>query len=333
MSAGVRWVADRRADTQRRSRGWLGRLIRDVATLGLGVILVVGIALALRGTPPTGPQTLLGLTAGAQDATPEQLTTVAADALDDAVTSGTGFTFEIVQHSTIVARPGGPLVEIPDPIDRTKTLGEAPTYALGTYLERGFVTKAGFFAEIRRGPDDPTAPPEWDKAPLELAALVRDGVTYRTDGQGWYATSTPPGIGLDPATAALLPTMLRGLAEATDATAPDPGRALDPGRAVADPFAGLDPARRLDGEAKVADIPGIIAVDLAEATELRGPAELAFDGAGRLVGLRILARNTHLDVHDLLVETIITVGYPATAPELPTAEPRWTPPAPAADGK
>ena len=325
-------MADQRSPTPDDAR-FTGRLPGRHRVLLLALPLVLLAAILLARPMALARPTLLGLTAGAGEATPEQLTRVAADVLDDAVTAGTGFTFEIVQHSTIVARPGGSLVEIPDPIDRTKTLGEAATYALGTYLERGFVTGAGFFAEIRRGPDDPTAAPEWDTQPLELAALVREGVTYRTDGRGWYATSSPPGIGLDPATAALLPTMLRGLAEATDATAPDPGRALDPGRAVADPFAGLDPARRLDGEAKVADIPGIIAVDLADATELRGPAELAFDEAGRLVGLRILARNTHLDVHDLLVETIITVAYPATAPELPTAEPRWTPPAPAAGGE
>jgi hypothetical protein len=188
---------------------------------------------------------------------------------------------------------------------------------------------------VRRGPADPTAKPDWDGQPLELAALVRDGTTYRDDGEGWYPTDRPPGIGLDPATAALLPTMLRGLTGVADAAErqPAPSDPPEPGRAVADPFAELAPARRLAGDTTVAELPGIIAVDLASATELREPAELAFDEGGRLVGLRVLARNTHLDRYDLLVETVITFGYPGQAPELPRPEPAWTPPAAPAPGE
>jgi hypothetical protein len=81
----------------------------------------------------------------------------------------------------------------------------------------------------------------------------------------------------------------------------------------------------------VTSLPGIIAVDLGDATELRGPATLAFDDAGRLVSLQISARNTKLDVHDLIVDTLITIRYPDRRPELPRPEPAYVAPAPDPD--
>jgi hypothetical protein len=81
----------------------------------------------------------------------------------------------------------------------------------------------------------------------------------------------------------------------------------------------------------VADIPGIIAVDLAEATEITTPARFAFDDTGRLVTLTILARNTLLEDHDLLVETVITFRYPTEAPDLLLPEPAYVEPTSAPD--
>ena len=79
-----------------------------------------------------------------------------------------------------------------------------------------------------------------------------------------------PGIGLDPVSVALLPSCC--------ATPPAP-RTQAPGSDLAarPELAGLalatsDPARTLEADTTVADAPGIIAVDLAAATELRGPA-------------------------------------------------------------
>lgn len=287
------------------------------------ILLVASVALVRASGLTTRPTALLSAGAAA-NLSPSELAAGAADALNLATAvAGTGYTFEIVQHATVTARPDGEPLEIEDPADPTKTITVESVRA-GTYLERGAVTPAGFHAEIRRGPDDPTATADWDGTPMELAALVRDGTTYRNDGDGWYETDRPPGIGLDPATAALLPTLLRDLAEAKGA---------DPPRDETDPFADLAPARRLDGATEVADVPGIIAVDLADATELIGPAKLAFDDDGRLVGLRILARNTHLDRYDLMVETVITFGYPDTAPELPKPGAEWVPPAAPTDGE
>jgi len=305
---------------------------RLLVVLLVPTLLLASIALVRATGLPTRPLSLL--TAGAERLAPAELQTRAADALEQATgAAGTGYTFEIVQRSTLVARPDGPPLEVPDPADPQKLIA-VPSVALGTYLERGFARPDGFHAEIRRGPDDPTAPPDWDEAPMELAALVRDGATYRNDGAGWYPTDHPPGLGLDPATAALLPTALRALGGATDTTdTSEPAASPEPGRVDGDPFAEIAPAQRLAGATKVADLPGIIAVDLAEATEMSAPAELAFDDAGRLVGLRVTARNTRVEDHDLLVDTIITFAYPDTPPPLPEAQPTWTPPTLAPDGE
>ena len=291
--------------------------------------VTVGRAALLANRPATS------MTGAARDMTPAELTAAAADALELATAAdGTGVSFDVVQQATLVERAGGATIDDPDPIDPGVPAATG-SQIIGSYLERGVLSPDGFHSEIRRGPDDPRAPPDWDAASMELAALVRDGHTFRNDGVGWYTTDRPPGIGLDPATAALLPRFVRGLVDLRDTTdpQPSPSPSSEPGGAKADPFADLALTRRLEGATRVADIPGVIAVDLADATELRGPADLAFDDAGRLIGLRILARNTHLDRYDLLVETVITFAYPPSVPDLPRPEPTWKPPAAPADGE
>ena len=57
---------------------------------------------------------------------------------------GQGYTFEIVQTTTITAKPGGPKIEVPDPRDRTKSLGFADEYRFYALIERGMVTPEGF---------------------------------------------------------------------------------------------------------------------------------------------------------------------------------------------
>lgn len=324
----------RRDGPQFAAANFSGRLAggRVMVALLVPILLVTSVALVRASGLTSRPR--VALPGAAANMTPAELVVAAADAFELATaTGGAGYTFEISQTGTLVAKPGGPLIEGPDPDDPGSTV-ETTSQVVGTYLERGTETPAGFHAEIRRGPTDPRAPPDWDGASLELAALVRDERTYRNDGAGWYVTDHPPGLGLDPATAALLPTMLRGLDDLQDAAGPqpEPSTSPEPG-ATADPFAGVAAARRLTGVTTVADMPGIIAVDLAPATELRGPAELAFDDAGRLVGLRVVARNTHLDRHDMLIDTVITFAYPGAAPALPDAQPVWTPPSPPADGE
>lgn len=335
---------------------FVDRLPRQPLALVLVPFLFVGAVVMVRaGGLDHGPRTILGLTAGVAGATPEQLTATAAGVLAAALAKGGGgIEFEIVQTSTITARPGGPLVEVPDPADRTKSLGSAERYPLGTLIERGVATPDGFWMELIHGPE-PGQDATFDLATALVSrqALVRDGTPYRNDGQGWHETEQLPGIGLDPATVALLPALLSGASAATDvaleppATAPtaspDPTDLLAAATvpldaaAIAAAIAGLkgpdrSAVRALEATTTVADSPGIIAIDLATATEITAPARFTFDDAGRLVSLTIVARNTRLDVHDLVVETLITFRYPGTAPELPKPEPAWVAPAATSDG-
>lgn len=217
---------------------------------------------------------------------------------------GAGYTFEIVQRSTMHAKSGGPQIEIPDPVDPHKSLGFADTYELGALIERGAVTAAGFSMEMRTGPAA-GKPADWT-APYQFGALLKGGKTYRDDGAGWYRTDSPPGIGLDPATAALLPTLLRNATDVADANPTDVN-----GSSLA----------TVSGASKVPDIPGIVAVDGAGFTELIAPLEFAFDEQGRLAQLHALARNANLKEYDLLVDTVITFAYPTTAPDLPDPSP------------
>jgi len=290
--------------------------------------------------------------AGVESATHAELTSAASATLEAALTRGPGITFEIVQTSMVVARPGGPLVDIPDPADRTRSLGQAETYAIGMLIERGQASPDGFWMELLQGPaPGAEAGYRLDTAQLRREALVRDGETYRNDGRGWHPTDQPPGIGLDPVTVAMLPALLTGTTDTKDvptdaaaSTSKDPppddtlARATTP-LVAADVAAGIDGlegvatpvVRTIEGTTTADAVPGIIAVDLAAHTELRGPVQMRFDEAGRLVGLTVIARNTLLDVHDLVVETYLTIRYPERAPELPRPEPVYVEPTPIPD--
>ncbi|MEO5965938.1 MAG: hypothetical protein ABIR11_10775 [Candidatus Limnocylindrales bacterium] len=280
------------------------------------------------------------LSSGAQDLAPAALLASAADELDQATTGdGAGYTFVVLQHSSINALPGGPLVDIPDPADRHNSLGQTEHLSLGAYIERGAVSPKGFWLEIR---DAPAAgkPLDFDALTLHRAALVLDEATYRNDGDGWYADERLPGIGLDPRTAALLPALLRGASDArtvsadrTDPTSEErtattsaPGTAGAAG-ASSEPSIPGTPGivARLITDAKVSAVPGIMAVDAEAFTELIEPLQLAFDDQGRLVELTAVARNLRLTGYDFLVETTITFAYPVFPPDLPAPKPLLDP--------
>lgn len=277
----------------------IGRVVEGLLTI-LVALVIGAIVIALpRGLPAT-------LAVGAPTpASPELALTAAADRLEQKIAKGApGYTFEIVQRSTIRARPGGPRIEIPDPIDRNKSLGFADTYEVGALIERGAVTPAGFTMEMRTGPA-PGKPADWT-APYQFGVISTGGKTFRDDGAGWYLTDSPPGIGLDPATAALLPRLLRNATGAANAGFAQVGDVLLP---------------KISGAARVADIPGVVAADGAPFTELVAPAEFTVDAEGRLAQLHIVGRNTNLDVYDLLVDTTITFAYPDQAAPLPEPVP------------
>jgi hypothetical protein len=144
-----------------------------------------------------------------------------------------------------------------------------------------------------------------------FSALVRDGKAYRNDGRGWYETDRPPGIGLDPITASILPRFLARLRDIND-VAPE-GLQSELGLDYED--------RAISANGDIADLPGLIAVDGQPFTELKGPFELTFDKAGRLTGIIATARNSNLPTFDLMVTTEIAIHYDNIPSSLPSPEP------------
>lgn len=278
------------------------------ASISLVVLLVlVGSMVALRAGSAHDPYLAAGLINPAvAGLTPSQLKSAAADQLEAATAKGgSGYAFEIVQTSTITARPGGPLIDIPDPNNGRVIIGQSDTYPYYTLMEHGVVTPSGFWSELRNWPMG-AGEPTWEKADLRRSALVRDGKTWRNDRQGWYEADVVPGIGLDPATAALLPRLLRQSDQPTKLADGD--------------LAGAT-VLRVAATGTVADMPGVIAADGAKYTRLSGPIEFSFDGIGRLVGIHVVALNLNLtDDYDLVVDTVITIRYDGVS-SLPAPDP------------
>jgi hypothetical protein len=257
----------------------------------------------------------------------------AADAIETALgKGGGGITFEIVQTQTVKARPGGPLLEITDPADPNKVLGSTDTQFVGTLIERGFATPEGFWSELIHGPE-PGAEAAFELAKSEpaRAALVRDGKRFRNDGAGWHEATVLLGIGLDPETLARLPALLRDTADAAEVALvaeTDAAFAIDGLQGPAQ-----EPVRAIDATSRVANVPGVVAADLAGATELLAPTEFGLDEAGRLVTLSLTARNTNMELYDLVVKTVITLRYPDTPAPIPEPLPVYVAPSPAGDGE
>lgn len=222
----------------------------------------------------------------------------AATILTSSLRSAGGISFTVVQHTTVRARPGGPLLDLADPADPRKVIGQTDTLEQASYIERGGVSADGFWMEMRDGPVG-TAAPDFANARYRFGTIVKAGKTYRSEGQGWYPTDQPPGIGIDPATAALLPRLAGNIKSAADL----PATAVD-GKAI----------RQQAASAAIADIPGLMAVDLAGVSELSGPIEYGFDDASRLVRVHAVVRNTTVKDWDFLVDVVITFGYGDAGP-------------------
>jgi hypothetical protein len=310
------------------------RIARGALTLALPVVAVAGLVFVRAGGIDAGSARLTGpVVQVATDASAQTRMSAAATVVETAMgMGGGGITFEIVQTQTMHAKAGGPLIEIPDPTDRTKTLGSTDTLPVGTLIQRGFATPAGFWSELIHGPT-PGAEAGFDLSRVEPArqALVSKGTWYRNDGDGWHTTDGLPCVGLDPATIAKLPSLLRDTgdaAEASLATETDPAFTLPGLQGPAQPA-----TRAIDATSKVVNVPAVVATDLAPATELIKPTDFGLDDAGRLVALTILARNTNMDVYDLVVKTVVTLRYPDTAPTLPEPLPAYVAPASVVDGE
>lgn len=271
----------------------MGRVLVGGVQLALVSAILGGALLARTGSASGAGTTLTPIPAELSPA-------VAASAMSAALAPGAGgISFTVVQQTSIRARPGGPLLDLVDQADPYTVIGQTDTVRQASYIERGGISAEGFWMELRDGPATPDAKPDFENAPFEFGAIVKDGKTYRHDGEGWYPTDQPPGIGIDPATAALLPQLVGKIAGTT---------ALDPleldGKTI----------RQLAAPADISDIPGLLAVDAASFSEITAPIEYGFDDAGRVVRLHAVVRNTRIEDWDFLVDVVITFGYGDAGP-------------------
>jgi len=291
-----------------RSRQWpAGR--EAIAVCAAVAVLVAGLAV-VRG--PLGPAPVQAGGAGLTVSLGSAATALTAATAK----GGAGFTYTVVSRSTLYARADGPLIEVPDPADPYKVGGTATSYYVGASIERGIATPDGTWLEMRAGPATADVAPDFAKAPVTLSALRKGGVTYRNDGQGWYVTDGPPGIGLDIASLPLLPRML---GNATGVSAP---RAVTlNGKAAA----------AVTATAALADLPGIMAVDATSFSEFAGPVELTFDAQGRLAAIHARVRNTRVTTFDLIVDVTVTLDFATPPGPLPDPVPAAPPPTPAVE--
>src|SRR4051794_22390933 len=94
---------------------------RRAAAALLPMVAIVALALAGPGLSraferPTVTVPVGEITGGAPNGSPAALASAAADLLEQTTAKGgTGYRFEIVQRSTLVAKAGGPRIDIPDP--------------------------------------------------------------------------------------------------------------------------------------------------------------------------------------------------------------------------
>ncbi len=286
------------------------RIAHGAITLVLPVVLVAGLALVRAGGISAGSASGPALNAGAQQSGLSARAQLDRGATQMTASLSSGFDFTVVARSTLYAKPDGPKIEVPDPADPYTVAGVADSYDLGATAAIGTVKGEDFFLQLYDGPTDPGKPVDLATLAPSLAALVRDGHTWRNDGDGWYVTDQPPGIGLDPRTAALLPAMLRNTTAAKDAPATLLAGQQLPTVAAA---------------AAVADAPGLMAIDAAPFTVFAQPLSFAFDASGRLAQLTATMRNTRMADFDLIVVTTITFDYDHLS-AFPDASPTAPPP-------
>ena len=284
----------------------------DLATGALLLIVVAALAVArpLAPRPAAAAQPSLSPSA--------QLSQGSA-AMAGAIAKG--FDFTVVSRSTLYAKAGGAKIQVPDPSDPYKVAGVADSYYLGASAAKGTVSGADYSIQMYGGATDAASPVDIGKLEPTLAGLVTGGKQWRNDGRGWYQTDQVPGIGLDPRTVTLLPTLLKHASGATSSAPTALGGLQLPTVAAS---------------AAVADAPGLMAPDAASFTAFAQPLSFAFDAQGRLAQLNVTMRNTRVSDFDLLVVTTVTFDYdrvsaiPSPAPTLPPATTPAPDPTPAA---
>ena len=279
----------------------------------LATLLLAGTVAVSRGAMGA---TLAQPASGGAGGAPAAVSLASASSLLAAAIApgGPGFGFFAVQRTTEYARAGGPTIDVVDPADDRKVIGQTDHLFINAMMSQGVVLPDGFFMDMHLGSEKTLAPADFAAAPAIFSVLARDGATWRNDGAGWYATTELPGMGIDLATARLLPRAL--------------GRLGSLAPAGMDSVNGV-PATAYTGTVAVADYPGAVAADGASFTDPAIAVTVWVDAKDRLLQLWIRARNRNQPTYDLMSETTITFDdAPAAALPLPAPTMAPEPPLP-----
>jgi hypothetical protein len=206
---------------------------------------------------------------------------------------GPGYRFDVVQRQVEYPKAGASSLPLVDAASPQTIVGQVDHLYVNSVLARGRVTPTAFWMEMRFGPGETTAP-SFDIAPTLFGVIAKSGNLWRNDGQGWYATTMSPGVGMDPATAALLPTLLRNVTKVTDL-----GQVTLAGQSV----------HRFAGLVDIANFPGVVASDGAPFTESPIAVDVWLDASNRVVQLEGRTRNLNESVIDLKIDTVISFAY------------------------
>jgi hypothetical protein len=274
--------------------------LRQLIVAGLtGVVLVAVLAVVIqvRGAALAAPPAAVG----ALD--------LAAAKLEASLGSGgTGISFRVVQRNTVFARPDGPKISVVEDADPHKVVATVDEYAVNSMVSVGGVSPAGFWMEIRQGPE-PGATPDFEKSPLFWRVSERDGSLWRDDGAGWYPVDVSPGMGMDPITARLLPALVRGLSDLRDL-----GQVELDGRSL----------HAFKGRATPELYPGVVASDGKDFTSETFEISVWLDEDDRLVRLQAAPKNLNQKVFDLIADTVVELSYDQPLPP-PAPQPTMTP--------
>jgi hypothetical protein len=229
----------------------------------------------------------------------------AAEQIEQATAAGgAGYTFETGSQQVYVAVPGGDKVIADDPAHPGTSIRVDRSPVTGA-LTRGMASPDGFAMSLRLGvPENDLF--AWDQGTPFVDVISQAGSVWRNDGQGWIATSVPPGLGFDPLSAARLPTLLRDMQrKATDLGMKD----------------GLHGYR---ADVSAADYPGIIASDLLSATADPVTVSAWIDATGHLARIDAVGhRIPRLGPKEPLLQAEVTTrfGFPTTPVVIPVPSP------------
>jgi hypothetical protein len=207
----------------------------DLAT----VLLAIGV---LAGALTVGRGWLDTRLSGA-GAAPGSALSASSASLQSAISTGAGVGFFAVQRTTEYQRAGGSPIPVVDPSEPTTVVGQTDRLFVNAMMSKGFVTATGFFMDMRPGTETSSAA-DFDAAPPLFSVLADGTASWRDDGHGWYATDVLPGLGIDLATARLLPRAL--------------GRVGSLAAAGSETVNGTQ-AAVYTGTVTVADVPGVVA--------------------------------------------------------------------------